>query len=81
MIFCSRAIFNQAAQIGLAGKIERAGGEFMCDSCACLTPLINKDGVDSIVTNSIKAAYYMKHFNRTGVALKDLKTIVKDYTN
>jgi predicted aconitase len=81
MIFCSRAIFNQATQIGLAGKIERAGGEFMCDSCACLTPLINKDDVDSIVTNSIKAAYYMKHFNRTGVALKDLKTIVKDYTS
>jgi phosphomecalonate degydratase large subunit len=81
MIFCSRAIFNQATQIGLAGKIERAGGEFMCDSCACLTPLINKDDVDSIVTNSIKAAYYMKHFNRTGVALKDLKTIVKDYMN
>jgi len=81
MIFCSRAIFNQATQIGLAGKIEGAGGEFMCDSCACLTPLINRDDVDSIVTNSIKAAYYMKHFNRTGVALKDLKTIVKDYTN
>jgi predicted aconitase len=81
MIFCSRAIFNQASQIGLAGKIERAGCEFMCDSCACLTPLINKDDVDSVITNSVKAAYYMKLFNRTGVALKDLKTIVRDYTN
>jgi predicted aconitase len=81
MIFCSRAIFNQASQIGLAGKIERAGCEFMCDSCACLTPLINKDDVDSVITNSVKAAYYMKLFNRTGVALKDLKTIVRDYTD
>jgi predicted aconitase len=81
MIFCSRAIFNQASQIGLADKIERAGCEFMCDSCACLTPLINKDDIDSVITNSVKAAYYMKLFNRTGVALKDLKTIVREYTN
>jgi predicted aconitase len=81
VIFCSRAIFNQASQIGLAGKIERAGCELMCDSCACLTPLINKDDIDSVITNSVKAAYYMKLFNRTGVALKDLKTIVREYTN
>jgi predicted aconitase len=81
VIFCSRPIFNQASQIGLAGKIERAGCEFMCDSCACLTPLVNKDEVDSVITNSVKAAYYMKLFNRTGVALKDLKTIVREYTN
>jgi predicted aconitase len=53
----------------------------VCDSCACLTPLITKDDVDSIITNSIKGAYYLNHFNRMDVVLKDLKTIVRDYTN
>ena len=79
MIFCSRAIHNQAAKVGLTGKLEKAGGEFMCDSCTCLTPYISKDEVDSVVTNSIKGAYYLGHSNKVKVALKDMKTIVKEY--
>ena len=79
MIFCSRAIHNQASKIGLTGAIEKAGGEFMCDSCTCLTPYISKDEVDSVITNSIKGAYYLNHSNKVKVALKDMKTIVKEY--
>ena len=81
LIYCARAIHKQATQIGLTGRIERAGGEFICDSCTCLTPLITRDEVDSVITNSIKGAYYLNHSNRVGVALKDLMTIVKEYTN
>ena len=81
LIYCARAIHRQATQIGLTGRIERAGGEFICDSCTCLTPLITRDEVDSVITNSIKGAYYLNHSNRVGVALKDLMTIVKEYTN
>jgi predicted aconitase len=81
MIFCSRTIHNQATKVGLNDRIEKIGGEIVCDSCACLTPLITKEDVDSIITNSIKGAYYLNHFNRMEVVLKDLKTIVRDYTN
>ena len=80
MIFCSKAIHNQATKIGLAGKIEKAGGEFMCDSCTCLTPYVTKDEYDSVVSNSAKGAYYLNHSNKVKVALKDLKTIAKEYT-
>ncbi|MEO9363083.1 MAG: aconitase X catalytic domain-containing protein [Nitrososphaera sp.] len=80
MIFCSRAIHNQATRIGLTGQIEKAGGEFMCDSCTCLTPYIDKDRYDSVITSSVKAAYYMNNSNKVKVALKDVKTIVKEYT-
>ncbi|HVX03104.1 MAG TPA: aconitase X catalytic domain-containing protein [Nitrososphaera sp.] len=79
MIFCSRAIHNQATKIGLTGQIEKAGGEFMCDSCTCLTPYVDKDKYDSVVTSSVKAAYYMNSSNKVQVALKDIKTIVKEY--
>jgi predicted aconitase len=79
MIFCSRAIHNQATRIGLTGQIEKAGGEFMCDSCTCLTPYVDKDKYDSVVTSSVKAAYYMNNSNKVKVALKDVKTIVKEY--
>jgi predicted aconitase len=81
MIFCPRAVYNQAANTGLIGKIEKSGGEFICDSCTCLTPLITRYDFDSVITNSIKGAYYLNHSNRTGVALKDIKSIVKKYTD
>jgi predicted aconitase len=81
MIFCPRAVYNQAANTGLIGKIEKSGGEFICDSCTCLTPLITRYEFDSVITNSIKGAYYLNHSNRTGVALKDIKSIVKKYTD
>jgi predicted aconitase len=80
IIFCSRAIHNQAKKIGLTGQIEKAGGEFMCDSCTCLTPYVDRDKYDSVITSSVKAAYYMHNSNKVKVALKDMKTIVKEYT-
>lgn len=79
MIFCSRAIHNQAAKIGLADKLERTGAEFMCDSCTCLTPYVTKERYDSVVSNSVKGAYYLNNSNKVGVALKDIRTIAKEY--
>jgi predicted aconitase len=80
MIFCSRAIHNQAAKVGLTGKLERAGAEFMCDSCTCLTPYVTKEEYDSVVSNSVKGAYYLNNSNKVKVALKDIRMIAKEYT-
>jgi len=80
MIFCSRAIHNQAANIGLTTKLERSGAEFMCDSCTCVTPYVTKEKYDSIVSNSVKGAYYLNNSNKVKVALKDIKTIASEYT-
>jgi predicted aconitase len=80
VIFCSRAIFKQAEKIDLAGRVARSGAEFLCDSCSCLTPYITKDQCDSVVTNSVKGAYYMNTSNKVEVALKDMKTIAEEYT-
>lgn len=80
MIFCSKAIHNQAAKIGLTDRIERSGAEFMCDSCTCLTPYVSKDKYESVVSNSVKGAYYLNNSNKVKVALKDIKTIAKVYT-
>jgi predicted aconitase len=79
MIFCSRAIHNQAAKVGLTGKLERAGAEFMCDSCTCLTPYVTEEEHDSVVSNSVKGAYYLNNSNKVEVALKDIRTIAKEY--
>lgn len=80
MIFCSRIIRSHATKIGLTGKLEKAGAEFICDACTCLTPYVTKDKYDSIISNSVKGAYYLNNSNKVKVALKDMKTIVKEYT-
>ena len=80
MIFCSRAIHSQAAKAGLTGMLEKSGAEFMCDSCTCLTPYVTKEKYDSVVSNSVKGAYYLNNSNKIKVALMDIKTIAKEYT-
>ena len=64
MIFCSRAVQEQARVLDYINEIERAGGEILSDCCTCLTPLIDTNETDAVTTNSIKGAYYLK--NSTG---------------
>lgn len=80
MIFCPRAVQNQARKLGYTNEIERAGCEILSDCCTCLTPLIDKKNVDSVTTNSIKGAYYLKNSNGVGVNLKPLSKIIQEET-
>ncbi len=80
MVFCPRAVQEQARKLGYTNELERAGCEILSDCCTCLTPLIDKDDVDSVTTNSIKGAYYLRNSNGVGVNLKPLSQIIKDET-
>lgn len=79
-IFCPRSVFCKAKQYGITDSLQKSGVEFIADACTCLTPLINKENYDSIITNSVKAAYYMKTSNKVSVALMNLKSIIKRYS-
>jgi len=80
MIFCPSAIKGQIRDLGYANEIERAGGELLFDCCTCLSPLVDNKEVDSVVTNSVKGAYYLKTSNNVDVNLKSLKRIVEEET-
>ena len=80
LVFCPRAIQNQARKLGYTNEIERAGCEILSDCCTCLTPLIDKKDVDSVTTNSIKGAYYLKNSNGVDVNLKPLSKIIQEET-
>ena len=60
MVFCPRPVQEQARKIGYTNELERAGCEILSDCCTCLTPLVDKNDIDSVTTNSIKGAYYLK---------------------
>jgi len=80
MVFCPRAVQQQARKLGYANELERAGCEILSDCCTCLSPLIDKNDVDSVTTNSIKGAYYLKNSNGVDVNLKPLSKIIQDET-
>jgi predicted aconitase len=80
MVFCPRAVQEQARKIGYTNELERAGCEILSDCCTCLTPLVDKNDVDSVTTNSIKGAYYLNNSNGVGVNLKPLSQIISDET-
>jgi len=80
MIFCPRVVKEQARKIGYTNELERAGCEILSDCCTCLTPLINKDEVDAVTTNSIKGAFYLKNSTGVDVNLKSLSEIIEDET-
>jgi len=80
MIFCPRTVKEQATKLGHTNKLEQAGCEILSDCCTCLTPLIKKEEVDGVTTNSIKGAYYLKNSNGVDVNLKSLSKIIEDET-
>ena len=80
MIFCSRAVQNQARSLDYTKEIERAGGEILSDCCTCLTPLIDTNETDSVTTNSVKGAYYLKNSTGVDVNLKPLSKIIEEDT-
>jgi|TARA_B100000959_G_scaffold4281_1_gene4598 hypothetical protein len=80
MVFTPRTVKTQMQKLGYTNELERAGCEILSDCCTCLTPLINKDNVDVVTTNSIKGAFYLKNSNGVGVNLKPLSQIIEDET-
>jgi hypothetical protein len=80
MVFMPRTVKEQSIKIGYITELERAGCEILSDCCTCLTPLISKDNVDVVTTNSIKGAFYLKNSNGVGVNLKSLSQIIEDET-
>lgn len=80
MVFCPRVVMEQAKKIGYTNELERAGCEILTDCCTCLTPLIDRNSVDSVITNSIKGAYYLKNSNKVNVNLKPLSKIIQEET-
>lgn len=79
-VFCPKTVYCKAKNMGLTESLEKCGVNFISDACTCLTPLITRQNYDSIITNSVKASYYMKTSNKISVALMSTKDIIRKYT-
>ncbi len=59
-----------------ANIIENAGGHLLCDTCAIVTWISNL-GIDAMMTNSAKTAYYAPTMNDVSVALAPLSECIE----
>ena len=55
--------------------IEKAGGHVLCDTCPIVAWTKNL-GIETVMTNSAKSAYYAPTYNEVGVTLAPLKQCV-----
>lgn len=56
--------------------VERSGGHVLCDTCV-LVSWIKDLGIDTLMTNSAKTAYYAPTLNEVNVVLKPLKRCIE----
>ena len=75
----SRHVKAEADRKGLTARLERAGVEVFCDTCIIVTWL-REAGIDSVATNSAKAANYAPELCKVEVEFNSLAEIVKKVT-
>lgn len=76
-VFASRAVRAQAERMGLLRRLEELGVKVYCDTCPVVAPL-NKLGIKTVITNSSKAAYYLRNLHGVRIQLKPLRRLVED---
>jgi len=74
--FTSRHVRDLAQRQGYVDSIEEAGGEVICDTCIVVSPMA-ESGIDGVVTNSCKAAHYLRSLNQVEARLMDLQECVE----
>jgi len=74
--FTSRHLRDIAERHGYVSTIEQAGGKVVCDTCMVVSP-IREMGVSGMITNSCKAAHYLRSLNRIESHLVSLEECVR----
>lgn len=70
-----RTVLSQATELCLTAACERAGVQFVTDTCTYITPIL-RDGVRTVMTNSAKWAHYAPSNLDVGVVLASLPECV-----
>jgi predicted aconitase len=76
---CTSSYVKEKAQKWV-NTIETAGGKVLCGTCAVVTWL-KPLGIETLMTNSAKTAYYTPTLNKTEVTLAPLSQCLKTATN
>lgn len=75
-VFTSNMVCEEAKRSGYFTAIERAGGKVISDTCMVVAPM-REMGVQGIITNSCKAAYYAPNTCKVPVTLKTLDECIE----
>jgi len=74
-ITTSQPMYYYAKRDGALQIIEKAGGKIVCDTCMIVAP-ISELGIQSLMTNSAKAAFYAPNHCHVAVRYGNLKDCI-----
>lgn len=72
----ARQIRDSAEEEGLVGRIQAAGGLVVSDTCLIVAP-VEELGIESMATNSAKAAFYAPSYARLNVRFAPLERCIE----
>ena len=72
----ARSVLNQASEIGATAACERAGVQFVTDTCTYITPILRPE-TRAVMTNSAKWAHYAPGNLAVEVAMGSLRECVE----
>jgi hypothetical protein len=75
-VFTSKPVYREALRRGYVEAVEKAGGKILKGMCIVVSPL-KELGVNSVLTDSFKAAHYLPETCRVDVKLLTFKACVK----
>ncbi|MFN4133539.1 MAG: aconitase X [Candidatus Hadarchaeales archaeon] len=78
-ICTSRATKEAAVRLGLAQKIEAAGGKVVADTCAVVSP-IERMGFKTVAVDSGKAANYLPGFCKQKVIFRSVEELLEEHS-
>jgi len=76
-VFTSRTAYSQAVRNGLIEELKEKGVRVFRDSCVMYCSL--KGSSTHVITNSVKAAYYLRNSFKLRVVLKPLEEFIDTY--
>jgi predicted aconitase len=76
-VFTSHTVYSKALQMGIVEKLFEKGVKVFKDSCVMHCSL--KGSGACVITNSVKASYYLRNSFRLKTVLKSLKGFIEAY--
>lgn len=76
MVATSAGVYEQARNKGLIAKLRACGVTVLKGTCPVVAPL-RRAGLAKIVTNSLKAAFYLRRVHKVEVAVAPMREIAK----
>ncbi len=78
LLFTSRRVKEELRRLGILSKLTERGVLVCADTCIVVSPIVRTLGIKVVMTNSGKAAHYLRRMHGIDVVLGDLRDCIRE---